>query len=182
MNHCSSFLSNLVPDIVYRKIVATFFWYLVMFKLNFKHSRCPSILGPATDQKRSKSTFQRCIVRRTYWNTKRPEATRMIKKWSKTAHNKQETAWNALKRATTRKKRPKTTWDNLKQHTTSKKRPETIWNELQRAWNDLKRPSKSKKQHEATNNNLKRSRTSKKQPTTTFNEQILNSWTPLLEK
>ena len=167
-------MSNLVPDIAYtEKLSRHFFWYLVMFKLNFKHSRCPPFLGPATDQKRSKSTFQRYIVCCTYWNTKRPEMTRMIKKWPKTAYNKQETTWNALKRAATRKKRPKTTWDNLKQHTTSKKRPETIWNDLQRAWNDLKRPSKSKKQHEATNSNLKRSRTSKKQPTTKFNEQIL---------
>ena len=39
-----------------------FFFYLPIFKLNFKNCHCYPILGPATNQNWFKYTFQRCIV------------------------------------------------------------------------------------------------------------------------
>ena len=45
----SSFFSDLVTDIVYRKIVVMFFRYLVSFPLKLKIDHCNSILGPVAN-------------------------------------------------------------------------------------------------------------------------------------
>ena len=55
------FFSDLVVDIVYRKIAAAFFCYLVSFKLNLKLGHCCSVLGQETNQKRFQETFYQCI-------------------------------------------------------------------------------------------------------------------------
>ena len=53
---------NLVSEIVGRKNAAEFFLYLPIFKLNLKVYHFHLILGPATNQKWFKHTFQQCIV------------------------------------------------------------------------------------------------------------------------
>ena len=51
------FFSYLVPDIVYRKIAAAFFLYLLIFKLNIKLTHCCSIFGVGTNQKSLDTLF-----------------------------------------------------------------------------------------------------------------------------
>ena len=49
-----SFFTDLVPDVINRKIAATFFHYMESFKLNLKLGCCSSILGLAINRKRFK--------------------------------------------------------------------------------------------------------------------------------
>ena len=58
---------NLIPDILHRKIVAAVSLHLALFKLNLKDCHGCSSLGPATNQKRFKYTFQQCIVLKQDW-------------------------------------------------------------------------------------------------------------------